>query len=96
MLLLSLIAFDTCKNLFAVAGPCAGLMLLGAAPEQLSQLPLVWEEHTAGLGVGTRNHCGIGPERIPRGFGDNEEEDCHTCLRLFDIFDWENQSGKQQ
>lgn len=59
--------------------------LLGAVPEQLSQL-LVWEEHTAGLGSkDKKNYCRIGPERTPRDFGDNVEEDCHACLKLFDI-----------
>lgn len=47
--------------------------------------PLCGKSTLLAWGVGTRNHCGIGPERIPRGFGDNEKEDCHDCLRLFDI-----------
>lgn len=47
--------------------------------------PLCEKSTLLAWGVGTRNHCRIGPKSIPSGFGDNVGEDCHACLRLFDI-----------
>lgn len=47
--------------------------------------PLCGKSTLLAWAVGTRNHCGIRPQRIPVVFGDNAEEDCHVCLRLFDI-----------